>query len=432
MDLTPTQAVDECISRLQSYKNSITPSGVVTKVRIGDDLQLAHDSGKPGDTLLVQPATYGGINITKSMNFVVDATLPFGRVSKDQGGLVNLTSRDGLTEPLIVNGNTVSLLGFRTMPSSPDRTLCTLFGDNIVLDRCLLLGDRDRGQKRGIAANGSNLSIIKCYIDDIFNNADAQAIMFWNGNGPSLVDDCFLSASGETLLTGGADSVRQPSHLTLTNSFLTKNVNWHSPSAVVKNTLEFKDMISATIKGNTIENSWSDGQVGYLVLFTPRNQDGKESFAQVAHIELSDNIIRNGGAGVSLSGSDNNHPSQQTIDISILNNKFDNIGGYAGDHKLFLFTGRPGCKDIKIIGNKVTNSPNVSSFLYFDSDPVENLTFTDNSIPEGEYGVMCAGGTPGIKSWNPSVSGNSSFTRNLIKAGGVRTIDYGVGNIVIP
>lgn len=430
MDLTPTQAVDECISRLQGYRASITAQGTVTKVKNGDDLQLAHDSAKPGDTLLVDPGDYKGVVINKSIAIVPNATLPFERVSKDQDGMIVLSSRDGFTEPLLVPGNAVVLVGIECNPVVPDRTIVTLSGDRIMLDRVLIRGNLNSGQRRGIAANCSNLKMTKCHVSDIFHHEDAQAIMIWNGAGPFDIDDCYLSASGETILTGGADSTKQPSHLSLTNSYLTKNVSWHGPSAVVKNTLELKDMISAKISNNIIENSWSDGQVGYLVVLTPRNQDGSELDAAVQHIEISDNEIRNGGAGVQLLGQDNRNQSLRMVDINILNNKFNFVGMYPGDHRLFLFTGAIGAKDVTITGNVQTNSFDMNSFLYLDG-PVENLVFTGNDVFEGEYGLMAAGGTPGIKSWNQMAIGGK-FAQNTIRYGGIRNIDYGGnGNVVI-
>lgn len=430
MDLTPTQAVDNCISLLQKYRDTITPMGNVVRVKQDDDLQVAHDSAKPGDTLLVQPGLYKGLTINKSISLVPDATVPAGRVMRDQSGLIQLISRDGFTEPLLIPGNNVVVMGVKALPVTPDRTIVTISGDRVMLDRVLILGNENTGQRRGIACHGSNVDIKRCYIDDIFHNADAQAIMIWDGSGPFNIDDCYLSASGETILTGGADSTKQPSNLTLVNSYLTKNPKWKSPKAVVKNTLELKDMVGAVIKNNVIENSWADGQVGYVIVLTPRNQDGTEPFAQVAHIEISNNVIRNGAGGVQLLGSDNNHESKQTVDIKILQNQFDLIGSKPGDHKLFMFTGNPGAKDVIIRDNKQTNSGPMNSFLYLDNK-VENLFFEDNYVYEGEYGLMAAGSSPGIKSWNAMVTGGR-FANNKILYGGERNIDYGgQGNVVI-
>jgi hypothetical protein len=432
-DLTPVQAVDNCISLLQDYRKTISGGGATIKVKNGDDLQLAHDSAKPGDTLLVQPGPYLGLNITKSINMVVDASIPDVRVSKDQTGLIELNPRTPSSSPLTIPGNLVNVIGVKLNPVPNLATICVLSGDSITLDKYLILGDPVKGQRRGIAANCSNLFLKKGYIDDIFANQDSQAVAMWNGSGPFTIDDNYMSASGETIMSGGTDSPtgKQPSHLTLVNNYLTKNVNWHSPISNVKNTLELKDMISAVIKNNIIENSWLDGQTGYLILFTPRNQEGTEPTAQVAHIELSNNIIRNGGAGIQLLGADNQHPSLQTIDINILNNQFDALNKYSGDRRIFTFTGVPGCRDVTVKGNKIINSKGMNSFLYLDT-PLENLVFTDNDVPEGEYGVKATDGAPGISSWNLMVKGGQ-FANNIIHAGGFRTIDYGGnGNVVVP
>lgn len=432
-DLTPIQAVEECIARLEIYHDELVNAGHIIKVKNGDDLQLAHDSCKPGDTLLVQPGTYFGVNVSNSINLVPDATIPSGRLDKNQPGLIALKPRASNQSPLTVPGNMVNIMGVQLYPIPTLSAMSTLSGDSISLDRYLLLGDPLTGQRRGIAAQGSNLKIINGYVDDIFNTDDAQAIMMWDGAGPFFIDNNYLSASGEVVMSGGADSHsgKQPGGLTLTNNYITKKLTWKSPTSKVKNCVELKDMIGAVIKNNTIENSWLDGQTGYLLLITPRNQSGTEPFAQVAHIIIQQNNFKNGAAGVQLLGSDNEHPSQQTIDINILGNSFDRIGINPGDHRCFTFTGVPGVKNCTIRDNKFTNYANINSFLYLDT-ALENLVFENNEVPEGEYGLKATGGASGIASWNKMVTGGS-FANNKIHAGGFRTIYYGGnGNVVIP
>lgn len=434
MDLTPIQAVDECIARLQQYKQAITPSGHIIKVKAGDDLQKAHDSSALGDTLLVDPGVYTGLLVSKSINIVPNATLPATRVQKDQDGLITLIGKDQFTEPLIVTGNGVGVIGIQPHPINKDRTLITLLGDNIIIDRSVISGDHNNGQRRGIAANGSNIVIKKCHIDDIFHVADAQAICSWNGSGPFVIDDCFLSASGETVLFGGGDPEnqgKQPSDLLLIDSVLTKDVNWiGNGNAVVKNVLEFKNMINAKVFNCVIENSWTHGQVGYLIVITPRNQDNTAPYSQVAHIEIAKCNIRNGAGGINLLGADYTHPSMQTTDVKILDNHFNNLGRYPGSNKLFEFSGSPACKNV-VIHNNTCNNSLLSSFLYMSGDKMEDFTFTNNVVPEGEYGVMSANGAPGISSWNKQVA-SGTFSGNHIKAGGHRVIDYGPNNVVIP
>ena len=43
---------------------------------------------------------------------------------------------------------------------------------------------------------------------------------------------------------------------------------------MVKNLLELKNARRVTIDGNLFEYSWSSGQAGYAIVFTPRNQEG--------------------------------------------------------------------------------------------------------------------------------------------------------------
>ncbi|MBK6418734.1 MAG: right-handed parallel beta-helix repeat-containing protein [Ignavibacteria bacterium] len=85
------------------------------------------------------------------------------------------------------------------------------------------------------------------------------------------------------------------------------------------------------LDGNTLENSWADlpiGQSGYAILLTIRAEGGKAPQADVSDVTITNNIIRNVGAGITISGSDD-IPSTRSSRILIANNLFTNINGPA-------------------------------------------------------------------------------------------------------
>jgi hypothetical protein len=82
------------------------------------------------------------------------------------------------------------------------------------------------------------------------------------------------------------------------------------------------------IDGNTFENSWGDAQIGYGVLFTVRNQDGTAPWAVIENVSFTNNTVRNTEQGIQIQGWDNLNPSQQSSNLLIQNNLFENVGNW--------------------------------------------------------------------------------------------------------
>ena len=58
-----------------------------------------------------------------------------------------------------------------------------------------------------------------------------------------------------------------------------------------------------------MENVWREAQVGYAILLTPRNQDGKAPWVVLEDVTIRHNVVRHAGGGVSITGEDSNIPS---------------------------------------------------------------------------------------------------------------------------
>lgn len=429
------------------------PTSTTTTIRVSvnGDLQKAIDAATPGDTILVAPGNYPGVVLSAKPAGVpiviapdTTALKPGQRVDPSMvPAMITLTSTNN--SPLraapgagnyILRGVAMQTFGdgrtpLVTLGGDSTTTDVTTLPDNVVLDQVLLVGATGLGGKRGMQVNTRGLKILNSYCKDFwFNGQDSQAISAWAGPGGFHIENCYLEASGENILFGGADNkaaTLNPTNIVIRGNYLTKPLTWQASSTGdVKNSLEFKNAVNILVEQNIIENVWSDAQSGTVVLFTPRNQGGTAPWSQVANVVFQWNVVRNGGAGISMLGRDDLHQSQRLIGVKILNNLFYNI-----DKKAFLGTGRlfaiaNGVKDVEIAHNTCIapgnqNNSAVSLDVHTGSantpEMNEDVNIHDNVLSEGSYGMIASGQTPGVASWTATVTGNSAFERNLMMLG---------------
>ena len=207
---------------------------------------------------------------------------------------------------------------------------------DIVIDRSWIHGFDTQEVQRGVSLNGSEITVSNSYISEIHGRGyDTQAICGWNGPGPFHIINNYLEAAGENILFGGADpsiSNLVPSNIEIRRNYLFKPLRWKmsDPSYAgihwsVKNLLEIKMGRNIIIDGNVMENSWGDAQIGYAVLFTVRNQDGKAPWATIENVSFTNNTVKNSEQGFQLLGSDNLNISQRASGLQITNNLFTGI-----------------------------------------------------------------------------------------------------------
>ncbi len=206
-------------------------------------------------------------------------------------------------------------------------------------DRCYIHGDSAAGARRGIALNSANTEVINSYLADFKEvGFDSQALCGWNGPGPFTITNNYLEGAGENVMFGGADPTIPnlvPANITITRNHFEKPVSWRqdpnapssAPHWAVKNLLELKNAQHVVIDGNVFEYVWVDGQVGFAILFTPRNQDGHSPWSIVQDVTFTNNIVRHAGAGVDIIGTDDINTSGPLKQVRIANNLFADIGG---------------------------------------------------------------------------------------------------------
>ena len=303
---------------------------------------------------------------------------------------------------------------------------------NLIVDRCYIHGDPVLGQKRGIALNSGDTTISNSYIADIkARGFEAQAIAGWNGPGPYTIENNYLEGSGQSFMLGGADPSIPglvTADVVLKRNHLSKPLEWRHDRWTEKNLFELKNARRVLVEGNLIEHSWVDGQVGYAILLTPRNQDGRAPWSTVEDVTFRNNIIRHAGGGMQILGEDDNNPSGQARRITVTNNLFYDIDAKNwGGSGAFILIGN-GPSDVIIEHNTVHQSGNIlMAFGGSDSQPkpITGVRFRDNVVRHNQYGVHGSGRSVGedtFRSYFPGIV----FTSNAIAGGNAR--GYPSGN----
>lgn len=385
-------------------------------IKTPDELDRAISLASAGDVLLLADnfVYTKPLTLSKSITLTVDhfQWVP-RRISLDQPlpRFIN-----GISIP----GDKASLFGIDVRHQNPLTDILTFTGKEVTLDSVRVLGDPTKGAKRGIAANGNgNCRIVHCYVEDCFASypgSDSQAIIAWDMAPGLVIEDCYLSAGSETIMIGGADpssEARIPADVTIRKNTITKRPEWQGKAIGVKNTLEMKNVKRALVEDNDISQSWGGhGQVGYLIVLTPRNQGGKAPYTTVEDVTIVNNRCSSGAAALNILGTDDQNPSQRLQRVKVVKNSFTRLDPvlFAGSNKMILIGAGP--KDLTLDEN-VFSGKNIGSQVYFYGTPMcENLVVTNNTWPISKYGVFGDGATSGA-AWAKYVS-SGTFADNRV------------------
>lgn len=352
-----------------------------------------------------------------------------------------LMPTDPLQPTLTGLAGSTNLSGFTVQNGAPDRD-CVVVGDfaatlaamqpqNVTLDG-LTVQAGVKGGHRGIALHGSDLTVRHCKVLGFYEvGRDSQAVWILNGPGPYTVEDCILEASGENILIGGETIHIQdcvPSDITIRRNEIRKPQAWRTNGATVKNLVEVKCGRRVLIEDNKLSGCWRNGQDGTPVLFTVRNQNKDTPWAIVDDVTFRNNGVFQcpDAFAVSILGSDNEYPSQQTGMIFIEGNLF-------ADSPYGVKVGNGVTKQLTIRRNTFAGIK--KNFLsFYDTDAYRTssvLAFLDNVVRSGEYGISSAEaavGVPTLELWAPGYQ----FAGNVIEQSADRNIPYPSGNTVVP
>ena len=430
-----------------AYPNT---TGGTLNVSAGGNLQTAIDSAQPGDTIVLQAgAVFTG-------NFILRAKTGSGWIiirTSNLAGIsiegTRISTAQSAAMPKIISPNSLPALatasgahhyrlvgleiGIATNVATNygivtlgdvNQTSLSAVPHNLVIDRCYIHGNQTGDVSRGVALNSASTAVIDSNISNCHGvGFDTQAIAGWSGPGPFKIVNNYLEAAGENVLFGGADpriTNLVPSDIEFLRNHCFKPLSWKPshPSYAgihwsVKNLFELKNAQRVLIDGNVFENCWVDAQTGFIILFTPRNQDGTAPWSVVQDVTFTNNICRHAAAGIQFLGQDYNFPSQKAQRIKIKNNLFHDIGGavWGGNGRLFQFV--DGTADVHIDHNTALHTSNIISA---DGTAHTGFVYTNNLTPHNDYGVIGAGRSIGNDSLNYFFPGNY-FSRNVIVGG---------------
>jgi hypothetical protein len=401
---------------MAAYRDTATVS-----VPAGTSLQEAIDRAQPGDTLLLTPgATYAG-------NFVLPAKAGNRyiaiRTAGEGDGLPRIGQRvlpvyaprlaklkSPNKEPVLRTAAgahhwRVQLVEFlptesgfgdiiRLGDGSAEQRELSQVPYDLVIDRCYVHGDPGVGQKRGIALNSASTTISNSYVSDIKAiGQDTQAIAGWNGPGPYTIENNYLEGAGENFILGGSDPAIPglvTADVVFRRNHLSKPAAWRSERWQVKNLFELKNARRVLVEGNLMEYVWKEAQVGYAILLTPRNQDGKAPWVTVEDVTIRRNLVRYAGGALQIIGEDSNYRSGSTRRVKVVDNLFYGVDARMwGGTGAFMLIGE-GPSDITVEHNTVSQSGNIIMAYggtKTDPKPIAGFVFRDNLIRHNEYGV---------------------------------------------
>jgi hypothetical protein len=448
---TPCPASDRFPSRSARLPRATSNSRSI-HVSNGAEFQAALNSANRGDTVILQAgATYIGnfrlpnkpgdsfITVTTS---ALDSLPREGtRISRVQSQFMpKLLAARGDASLIAANGaHHYRIIGIEFAPApgivtydivkiglGTEKDISTLPHD-IVLDRVYIHGDPTIGAKRGIALNGSAITIENSYISDIkWRGQEAQAICGWNGPGPFKILNNYLEAAGENIMFGGATaSVPNlvPSDIEVRRNHLFKPLSWRKQDRsydgqqwAVKNLFELKNAQRVVVDGNVMENNWTMAQNGTAVLFTPRAEQGRMPWAVVQDVTFTHNIIRHVASVFSFMGIDDSDKSSRGIvrlhRILIQNNLLVDVSkSLVGYGMLYGFFSAP---DSVTIDHNTGFSDGFVSLS--DGGPSTRVKFTNNIAQHAQHGITGSGTAEGAATLTKFFPGGV-FLKNVIIGG---------------
>jgi hypothetical protein len=277
-------------------------------------------------------------------------------------------------------------------------------GDRLLVKACTLQGS-PTGQHRGVYVRSADVTIADTQVLGMWKvGQEAQAIAGWAGVRRLLVERCVLEGAGENFILGGADCAEAeiPEDITLRGCTLRKPTAWRNRGYVVKNILELKNARRVLIEDNVLENVWVEGQTGFAIVLTPRNQDGGAPWSTVEDVLIRRNTIRHMAAGIQLLGTDYTHPSGLMRRVTIEDNTFEDIApDWGSNGRVFQFSHGG---DALVFRRNVCSGREINSFLTFEGAPLTGFVFEENRVPEGYYAIKAddtAIGTPTLDKYAP-------------------------------
>ncbi len=454
--LIAVAAVAVAVGRAGSRQLTPVTTGEI-RVTDASGLQDALDRVAPGGTIVLEPGrTYDGPFVLRRRDEGGDAWITIRgdvaeapvnsragrRIDPDHVRLPRLVAASGPIIAVEPGAHHYRLTNLEVAPApgtfvtdvidlGTTSSQASAIPHDFVLDRLYVHGDPQVGARRGVALNSASTTIADSYFADFKEHGnDSQAIAGWNGPGPYTIENNHLEAAGENLMFGGGDprvANLVPSDIVVRGNELVKPLAWRTAAPddaqwTIKNLLELKNARRVLIERNVLEHTWIAAQVGFAVLFTPRNQDGGAPWSVVEDVTFRNNVIRHVAGGVHLLGRDDIHTSQPLRRVTIANNLFEDVSESWGGGRLFQIV--DGTSDVTIDHNTAIGVE--TAIFAGETVPHVRFAFTNNIVAVNQYGIIGTGTPPGTPSLIRYFPG-AVIRGNAIAGGGPAS--YPAGNL---
>lgn len=412
MNETNVRALVKQLALEVGFVVSDPPAGLIVPVHAGQSLQAVCDLAASGSTLVLDPGTWtehltlGAKTLTLRPTFSV----PTGRTSPAFAPVVILGHGGGATIDIRGAGGSVALTGIAVQNTDPMATLINDRGQGTILDRVLAQGDPVLGQHRGVTAHGQGSRYTGCYIDDCgLVGAEGQAICGWDGTKDLIIADCYCGGAAQAIMFGGADATaadRMPTQIKILGCHLSKSTRWYQQGWMIKNGFELKAADTVTVQDCTIDYAGvNGGQAAYLIVLTPRNQDGTAPWSRVAHVLIERVRCQWGGGGVNMLGTDDTHPSGPLQDVTLRDVAFLGLDpnsslwtqpGHPGSGRIVTIAGAAQQVTIENLTATAAAWVQLNSVLYVSPPAPVGLVVKNILTPATAYGYKIDGGGMGV------------------------------------
>lgn len=345
------------------------------------EFDTAYQNANSGDTLVLDQS------FKYDKFLVVDKSITIQAVNQLSGRVTKDEPLPSFVNGIQINGNNINFKSVEGRYTNPSYEIVNLLGTNVNLIRMRLLGDPVNGQRRGISANGSQMTVTDSFIDDIgLPGTDTQAVCSWDMAGGLNLLNSYFAGAAESVMFGGGDSVssdRMAHDITMIGCDLSKNPAWFNKWQT-KNALEFKAARRATVKSCDFKYGGTD-QGDYLIVATPRNQDGNAPWSCIEDIVIQNCTGSNAGGILNTLGTDNENTSGILSGLVLSDSQFTNIIPTLPNSqgRLFMFGDGP---NLVVISNLQVQGSNLAARGYFYGKAPTKLTLTKLTLPDSLYG----------------------------------------------